>query len=70
MGTLRNSVSIPQAYQENPLDTGLDTFPSLVSISEVRECVTKTLQEPPSSGDTLTRVMVIMGKEDKKDICL
>ena len=56
MGTLRNSVSLTQAYQENPSDIGLDTFPSQVSISEVRECVTKTLQEPPSSGDALTRV--------------
>ena len=56
MGTLRNSVSLPQAYQENPLDIGLDTLPSLVSISEEKEWVTKTLQKPPSSGDALTRV--------------
>ena len=49
-GNLRNSVSLPQPYQENPLDISLDTFPSLVSISEVRECVTKTLQEPQSQG--------------------
>ena len=47
-----------KAYQENALDIGLDTLPSLVSISQVRECITKTLQKPPSSGDALTRVSV------------
>ena len=45
-----------KAYQENTLDIGLDTFPSLVSISQVRECVTKTIQKPLSSGDALSRV--------------
>ena len=27
VGTLRNSVSIPQTYQENPLDIDLDPLP-------------------------------------------
>jgi len=30
VGTLRNSVSLSQAYQENPLDIGLDTLPVFV----------------------------------------
>ena len=40
---LQHSAPLVQAYQENTIDIGLDTFPSLVSISTVRECVTKTL---------------------------
>ena len=32
VGTLRNSVSIPQAYQENALDIGLDTLPVFVLV--------------------------------------
>ena len=46
---LRRFASIPQAYQEN-------TFCSLVSISEEKEWVTKTLQKPPSSGDAIEHV--------------
>jgi len=30
VGTLRNSVSKSQAYQENPLDIGLETLPVFV----------------------------------------
>ena len=30
--TLRSSVSIAQAYQENPLDIGLDTLPVFVLV--------------------------------------
>ena len=52
----RYSASIPQAYQENAFDIAVDTLPSLVSISAVRECVTTTLQTPPSSRDALTCV--------------
>ena len=32
VGTLRNSVSIAQAYQENLLDIGLDTLPVFVLV--------------------------------------
>ena len=30
VGTLRNSVSLSQAYKENPLDIGVDTLPVFV----------------------------------------
>ena len=53
---LRHSASLAQAYKENTLDIGLDTFRSLVSISEVRECITKIIQKFLSSWDALTRV--------------
>ena len=39
---LQHSVSLSLCKQENTLDIALDTFRSLVSISEVRECVTQT----------------------------
>ena len=55
-GRLGHRALLAKAYQKNTLDIGLDTFPSLVSISTVRECVTKTPQKPPSSRDALTRV--------------
>ena len=32
VGTLRNSVSLPQAYQENQLDIGFDTLPIFVLV--------------------------------------
>ena len=50
------AIVLTKAYQGNTLDIGLDTFPSLVSISQVGECITKTLQKPPSSRHALTRV--------------
>ena len=52
----RFNASIPQAFQENAFDIPVDTFRSLVSLSTVRECITKTLQTPPSSKDVLTCV--------------
>ena len=61
---LRHSASLAKAYQEN-----LDTFRILVSISAVRECVTKTLQTHQSSRDALTHVPGVLGfliKGDKK----
>ena len=54
---LRHSALLAKAYQEKSLDIGIDTFRSLVSISAVRECVTKTLQTPLSSRDALTCVL-------------
>ena len=63
------SASLAKAYQENPLDIDLDTFRSLVSISAVRECVTKTLQTHQSKRDALTHVPGVLGcliKGDKK----
>ena len=44
MARLAHSVSLALCKQENTPDIALDTFQSLVSISEVRECVTQTLQ--------------------------
>ena len=44
------------AYQEKWLDIGFETFRSIVSISAVRECVTKTLQTSLGSRDALTCV--------------
>ena len=55
-GRLGHSALLAKAYQGNTLDIGLDTFPSLVSISQVGECITKTLQKPPSSRHARTRV--------------
>ena len=52
-GRLGHSALLAKAYQGNTLDIGLDTFPSLVSISQVGECITKTLQKPPSSRHAL-----------------
>ena len=53
---LRHSALLAKAYQEITLDIGLETFPSLVSISEEKECVTITLLKPLSSEDALTLV--------------
>ena len=47
-GHLGRSAFLAKAYQENTLDIGLDTFPHLVSISAVRECMSKN---PPNSSE-------------------
>ena len=52
----RFSASIPQAYQENVFYITVDTFCSLVFISAVRECGTKTLETPSNSKDLLACV--------------
>ena len=51
-----------QAYKENTQDIGLDTFPSLVSISELRECIYFNLThlKPSSSEDALTCVLLLL----------
>ena len=56
MARLAHSVSLALCKQGNTLDIALDTFQSLVSISEVRECVTQTLQILQISRDLQTRV--------------
>ena len=58
---LRFRAPLPHTFQENALDIVVDTFHSLVFISAVRECVTKTLQIPPSSRDALTSVAKRLG---------
>ena len=56
MACLAHSVSLAICKQENTVDVALDAFQSLVSISEVRECVTQTLKILQISGDPQTRV--------------
>ena len=48
----------------------MEELRSLVSISEVREWVTKPLQEPPSSGDALTRVLRCLASEVSRSTSL
>ena len=40
---MQYSALLAKAHKENAQDIGLDTFPSVVSISQVRECLTKTI---------------------------
>ena len=54
---LAHSVSIALCKQENTLDIALDTLPKLVLISQVKECVTQTLQILQISRDPQTRVL-------------
>ena len=53
---LAHSASLALCKQENTLDIALYTFQSLVSISEVKECVTQTLQILQISRDPQTCV--------------
>ena len=51
-----DSVSLALCKQENTQDIALDTLQSLVSVSEVRECVTQTLEILQISRDPQTLV--------------
>ena len=53
-------VSFGLCQQENTLNIALDTFRSLVSISEVRECVKQTLQILQISRDPQTRAPLMV----------
>ena len=57
---LAHSASSALCNQENTLDIALDTFRSLVSFCEVRECVTQTLQILQISRDPQTRVISVL----------
>ena len=60
------SVSIPQAYREITLDIGLKIFPSLVSISEEKEWVTKNPPKAPKlRGHPNTCVMQFLKNQDQ-----
>ena len=60
---LAHSASLALCKQENTLDIALYTFRSLVSISEVKECVTQTLQILQISRDPQTRVLDVLTKK-------
>ena len=51
---LAYSASLALCYQENTLDIPLEALQRLVSISQEKNCVTKTFQTPPSSVDPQT----------------
>ena len=61
---LAHSASLALCKQENTLDIALYTFRSLVSISEVKECVTQTLQILQISRDPQTHVLNIKKKKN------
>ena len=58
MACLAFSVLFGLCQQENMLDIALDIIQILVSISEVRECVTHILQNFQISMDPQTRVFI------------
>lgn len=58
MACLAFSVLFGLCQQENMLNIALDIIQILVSISEVRECVTQILQNFQISMDAQTRVFI------------
>ena len=56
MARLVHIVYLALCKQENTLDIALDTFQTLISISEARECVTQTLKILQISRDPQTCV--------------
>ena len=57
MQHLRHSSLLAKTYREYALDIGLNTFPSIVYISQVRECIPQTIKKAPRSRDTLAHVL-------------
>ena len=50
MGTLQNSVSLSQAYQENQIDIGLDTLSVFVFIPRRNSGLPKASKSPKAYG--------------------